>query len=139
MNSAFVQPFIDATLNVFNSTIQFEPKIGQPEKAETIPTQPFCDASGITVGAEHEDFADAVGELVNMVAGNAKAKFDGKCVSISIPSVVIGSHMVAPPSDAVCISIPFNSAGGPFAVEVCLKKTGVNAAGKPASHGAEAA
>ena len=159
MTNIFVQPFVDATLNVFRTMIQLELEVGQPEKAATIPTEPFSDVSGIiglsgdvvgtvilgfptataeavvskftgtTMGTKDEDFADAVGELVNMVAGNAKARFDGKCVSIGLPSVEIGHHVVVLPADAVCISIPFESSCGPFSVEVGLKTTGVNAAG----------
>ncbi len=169
MTNIFVQPFVDATLNVFRTMIQLELEVGRPEKAETIPTQPFSDVSGIiglsgdvegtvilglptataeavvskftgmTMGVKDEDFADAVGELVSMVAGNAKARFAGKSVSIGLPSVEIGHHVVVLPADAVCISIPFESSCGPFAVEVCLKTAGVNATCKPASHGAEAA
>ena len=37
---------------------------------------------------EHEDFTDAVGELVNMISGGAKALLEGKEVSMGCPSVV---------------------------------------------------
>ena len=154
MPSAYIHPFIDARLNVFSTMTQLELEIGQPERAEAIPTRPFLDVSGIvamsgdivgtvilgfptktaeavastftgqTIGADHEDFADAIGELVNMVAGNAKAKFDGKRVSIGIPSVVIGNHQISLPSDAVCLTIPFKSPASPFAVELYLELSG---------------
>ena len=76
--------------------------------------------------------ADAVGELVNMISGAAKAKFEGKNVSISCPSVVIGKgHKVAQPSDAVCITIPFDCPAGQFSVEIAIKSA--KAAANPTS------
>jgi chemotaxis protein CheX len=61
-------------------------------------------------------------ELVNMISGAAKAKFEGKNVSISCPSVVVGKgHKVQQPSDALCITIPFDCPGGSFSVEVAMK------------------
>jgi chemotaxis protein CheX len=78
--------------------------------------------TGMDMDPNSPDFADAVGELVNMISGAAKAKFEGKNVSISCPSVVIGKgHKVQQPSDAVCITIPFDCPGGPFSVEVAIK------------------
>lgn len=78
--------------------------------------------TGMEMDPSSPDFADAVGELVNMISGAAKAKFEGKNVSISCPSVVIGKgHKVQQPSDAVCITIPFSSPAGEFSVEVAIK------------------
>jgi chemotaxis protein CheX len=78
--------------------------------------------TGMDIEPTSPDFADAVGELVNMISGAAKAKFEGKNVSISCPSVVIGKgHKVQQPSDAVCITIPFDCPAGQFSVEVAVK------------------
>ena len=78
--------------------------------------------TGMDMDPNSPDFADAVGELVNMISGAAKAKFEGKNVSISCPSVVIGrGHKVQQPSDALCITIPFECAAGAFSVEVAIK------------------
>ena len=78
--------------------------------------------TGTEMSSDHEDFADAVGELVNMVSGGAKAQFEGKEVSISCPSVVIGAkHAVYSPKDMVKIVIPFTTDCGEFAVEVAFK------------------
>ena len=77
---------------------------------------------GMAVTKDHEDFADAVGELVNMITGNAKAKFEGKRVSISCPSVVVGSdHQVFQRKDATIIEIPCDCDCGPFLVDVSIK------------------
>ncbi|MBS0198685.1 MAG: chemotaxis protein CheX [Planctomycetes bacterium] len=71
------------------------------------------------------DFADAIGELVNMIAGGAKAKFEGKNVNISCPSVVVASvHQVQTPSAAACICIPCGSPLGDFAINLAIQSQG---------------
>ena len=70
---------------------------------------------------DDEDFADAIGELVNMVSGGAKAQFTGKDVGISTPTVVIGSgHNVYGRKTMTTIEIPCNCDIGEFNVEVSL-------------------
>ncbi len=84
--------------------------------------------TGMDMDPTSPDFADAVGELVNMISGAAKAKFEGKNVSISCPSVVIGKgHKVQQPSDATCITIPFECPAGAFSLEVAIKNAKVAA------------
>jgi chemotaxis protein CheX len=76
------------------------------------------------------DFADAVGELVNMVSGGAKAMFtDTKDVSISCPSVIVGKdHGVALPSDVPCVVIPCTTDCGEFVIEIAIREAGATAA-----------
>jgi chemotaxis protein CheX len=69
------------------------------------------------------DFADAVGELANMIAGSAKPHL-GAFASISVPSVVIGKgYSVASMRNSPCLVIPCGSPFGAFAVEVSIKRT----------------
>lgn len=80
--------------------------------------------AGTAIAAESPDFADAVGELANMVAGGAK-KDIGVAASISVPSVIIGpGHHVARLSGVPCLVIPCTCAFGQFAVEVNIKEAG---------------
>jgi chemotaxis protein CheX len=68
------------------------------------------------------DFADAVGELANMIAGAAKKDLGGNA-NITVPSVVIGAgHVLARLSDVPCIVIPCDTPVGSFAVEVSIKR-----------------
>ena len=77
---------------------------------------------GSNITSEHEDFADAIGELGNMIAGNAKKDFHGRNVSISIPNVVLGSaHAIFHSRDVPCITIPVSTRFGDFAVDVSIK------------------
>jgi chemotaxis protein CheX len=67
------------------------------------------------------NFADALGELTNMIAGAAKKEF-GTNASISMPSVVMGAgHVIARPSDVPCVSVPCSAAGASFAVELSIR------------------
>lgn len=78
--------------------------------------------AGMAMPVDSPDFSDAVGELVNMISGAAKAKLEGRTVSISCPSVVVGhGHKVQQPSDSLCMYIPFESPMGRFGIEVALK------------------
>ena len=93
---------------------------------------------GLFAGAPLEpgsaDFADAIGELVNMVAGNAKAQFTGFKVSISCPSVIVGpGHQVCVQQDALTVAIPCTCDCGDFVLEVSLRPARVPEAAKAAA------
>ncbi len=91
---------------------------------------------GTETSAKDDDFADAVGELVNMVSGGAKAQFPGKQVNISCPSVVVGrDHQVFGRKDVLCICIPCSTDVGDFNVEVSVRKA-ANQAGFASQAGA---
>jgi chemotaxis protein CheX len=78
--------------------------------------------AGMDIKEGTEDFADAVGELANMIAGSAKKDL-GNAASITCPSVIIGhGHMVARLSDVPTIVIPCTTPVGSFAVEVNIKQ-----------------
>ena len=151
LDPLYVTAYIAATQNVFQTMLRQEVSFGKPVPGclphlgsdvsgiigmtgdvvgTVVLSLPMDSASkiveafvGSAIDPESEDFADAIGELVNMVSGNAKAKFEGLDVRISCPSVVIGKgHSVQQPSDAVCISIPCESSCGGFSVDVSIKK-----------------
>jgi chemotaxis protein CheX len=62
-----------------------------------------------------------VGELVNVIAGNAATRLQGYSINVSVPFVVQGrNHTIAWPERAPIIGIPFRTPHGPFAVYVSL-------------------
>ena len=157
MDQTYIVPFVTSVQNVFEMMLQLPAEVVQPELKK--PGRPTHDVTGIiamsgdvegticlsfpTATAErlvclftgmelpcdHEDFADAIGELVNMVSGNAKAQFEGKHVTISCPSVVIGAeHQVYGRKDVICIQIPCETDAGGFTVEVAIRNPGAKAA-----------
>jgi chemotaxis protein CheX len=89
--------------------------------------------TGNEFNGDNADLSDAVGELVNIVAGGAKAQIEGKKIGLGIPSVVIGSqHVVHGPRDAVRTSVPCVCDCGEFTLELALKtsrKTDIIAGG----------
>ena len=151
MDSTYIMAYVSSVQNVFETMLRLSVQVGAPSVKPT--PRPSHDVSGIIsmsgdvegtvvlsfptaaaervvslfTGAElshtHEDFADAIGELVNMVSGGAKAKFPGKTVSIGCPSIVIGGdHVIFNRKDFTSILIPCTCDCGEFAVEVSIKQ-----------------
>jgi chemotaxis protein CheX len=152
MDSRYVMPFVKAAQNVFETMLQMPVQVGAPTlksghssydvsgiiamsgdvEGSVVLSFPTATAqrvialfSGAALETGSADFADAVGELVNMISGGAKAQFPGKQVNISCPSVVVGpDHIVLGQKDAVCILIPCTCDCGEFAIEVSFKRVG---------------
>lgn len=79
---------------------------------------------GADVGRDHENFADAIGELVNMIAGNAKAALAGKRITITCPNVDIDANAQSTPdADNPVIKIPCDCDCGSFVLTLALKET----------------
>lgn len=163
MDPSYIKPFIQSIQNVFSTMLQLPVTVNAPRIKESTATS--FDVSGIigmsgdAVGsvvlsfpkdtAERvvslfcgqqlqvgtPDFADAVGELVNMVSGGAKALFPNKKVSISCPSVVIGAgHSIARQSDTPCIVIPCTTDCGDLVIELAIQdRSGAAATPAPAA------
>lgn len=149
ISAKLILPFVTSTKQVFKTMVKVDTKILTPHMKEN-PAVSF-DVSGIIgfsgeiigsavvsfqaaaakklveafAGVALEltdpDFADAIGELANMIAGSAKKDL-GALANITVPSVVIGSgHMIARLSGVPCIVIPCETPVGNFAVEVNIK------------------
>lgn len=79
---------------------------------------------GMPMDPASEDFADAIGELANMVAGSAKAMYDGLHVSLTCPSVVVGAnHKIRSQREIPAVKVPCECAHGSFFIEITLKRT----------------
>jgi len=82
--------------------------------------------SGITTKTEQErldTLYGMVGEITNIIAGNASSAIDHVFIDISPPIVIMGkNHQIAWPKTMPVIGIPFSTPNGPFEVEVCFKK-----------------
>jgi chemotaxis protein CheX len=77
---------------------------------------------GVQVTAMNDDVTDGIGELVNIVAGNAKQYLTNYKLSISLPKVIVGKdHSIAAMRDIPTIVVPIVSAMGEFAMEISLK------------------
>ena len=151
MDASYITPFMTSIQNVFSTMFQLPVEIGEPriktdnktshdisgiigvsgEMIGTIVLSMPVDTAesivalftGMEMNSESEDFADAVGELINMISGNAKAEFQRKAVTISCPSVVIGAgHRVASNSGTPCVVIPCSTDCGEIVLEISLRE-----------------
>ncbi len=149
-NPKIVISFVNAVRTVFSTMVGLTTTVGSPSlKAEPAPCY---DVSGIVgfsgavegsvvisfqtdaalkiveafagnaIAINHPDFPDAVGELANMIAGNAKKDLGGRA-SITCPSVIIGpGHTVARLRDVPCVVIPCHTPAGDIAIEISIKQ-----------------
>lgn len=167
MDVRYINPFLKSVKNTFQTMCTLTVEVGKPEmKAKDEPNSDVSaiigfsgDAAGAVIlhfgfdaaakltslfagtqiDANHPDFADALGELANMVAGGAKCQFEGLDISISLPSVIVGkNHSVSASRSAPRLLIPCVTCAGTFYMEVgmVLKKTPVKLASSPAVAGA---
>ena len=80
---------------------------------------------GETMEKLDDDISDAVGELTNMISGQARRELEqiGKVFKAAIPSVVTGkNHSIRHYSEGPKIAIPFSTEGGEFTIEVCFER-----------------
>lgn len=155
MDAGYITPFVKSIQNVFSTMLQLPVTVSDPAIKQG--NQPCHDVSGIIgmsgdmkgsvvlsfkleaaeaivalfcgerIDPTSADFPDAIGELINMVCGGAKAMFTNtKHVSISCPSVIMGSdHGVCLPSDIPCVVIPCTTDCGEFVIEVAIRENAV--------------
>jgi len=90
--------------------------------------------AGVPITRDHPDFADAVGELANMVAGAAKREFDDMDIKISLPSVVLGDRFHVGNSRSVPrIVIPCDGELGKVDVEIAMESKALSRTAPTAS------
>jgi chemotaxis protein CheX len=150
INPKLIVPFVNSVRAVFSTMVGVTTTVGRPMlKVDPSPTHDVSSIIGFSghvtgsvvvsfqqeaaiklasafAGAEilpdSPDFADAIGELANMIAGNAKKDLGGSA-NISVPNVIIGrGHTVARLSGVPCIVIPCQTPVGDFTVEVNVKQ-----------------
>jgi len=152
MDAKMINPFINATLNVLGTMAFVKAGAGKPYLKKDDFAQ--GDVSGVigftgkTNGTMYVTFdescilkivsnmfgeemkeinneiTDAVGELTNMISGQARKELAeiGKVFQGAIPSVITGkSHKLRPMTNGPKIAIPFKTDFGNFIIEVSLE------------------
>lgn len=150
MDPRYIQPFVVAVKKVFDTMINVPFSLGKPtlKQGNEVPHEisGIIGLSGnvsgcvvISLSSEvafqlvsvllgekvtqlNEVCTDAIGEITNMIAGNAKTDFPGTGNSISVPSVVYGKHKVTYPSGIPIITIPCKTEKGDLIIEIAIKK-----------------
>ena len=72
-----------------------------------------------------QDSIDAVGEICNMISGQARAGLAGMNIMLqgSTPSVIVGNkHSISHAPGVAVVAIPFATESGNFTLEFCLAK-----------------
>jgi chemotaxis protein CheX len=147
MQAEHINPFFRAVVNAFSTMLSCEVHRGELKLSESrkqrFPISGVIGLSGNAAGTVvvnmseevairaastmlmmeitelNDDVIDAVGELTNMIAGQAKAELEQYDLSVSLPNVITGEgHEILFPSDTKPISVPFESDFGPLNLEV---------------------
>lgn len=152
MDVRLVNPFINATINVLETMAFVNVEAGKPYlKKDNVAVGDVSGVLGLTGVANgtiavtfeekciltvvsnmfgetmtilNNEISDAVGELTNMISGQARRELEemGKVFKAAIPSVVTGrNHSITHYSDGPKIAIPFNTDNGEFTIEVCFE------------------
>jgi chemotaxis protein CheX len=156
MNVEYINPFIESVYELFSTMLSSSVKRGDVGVTKTAPAprdiMALIGLSGHARGMVALSFpvetalnmvnrllgtetkvidatvSDAVAELVNIVAGGAKAKFparDGQPIQLSLPTVVRGnSYNVDYPSKSVWLEVPFTGELGEFSLRVTFSMDG---------------
>ena len=150
MDAVYIKPFVDAVDNIFKTMLDLPFTLRKPYiKKNPEPQFEVSSIIGMSGGVSgcvvinldealalqlaselldeemteiNEDCIDAIGEIANMIAGNAKTDFPDENCSISVPSVVIGRHKTSYPQGIEVISIPCEAGVGELIIDVAIKK-----------------
>ena len=153
MDANLINPFIEATLHVLETMASTKAEAGKPylkkdqvargdvsgvigmtgETRGTISIS-FSEASILPIvsnmlGEEmkemNEEIKDAVGEITNMISGQARKRLDeqGRSLKAAIPTVIMGKdHSITHMTTYPIIAIPFSTDNGEFTIEVCFEE-----------------
>ena len=151
MKAKYINPFLIASMNLFRDYLELQVTAGEPfirEDAQNLEeVSGIIGLAGETQGAVVLSFSretaikiiskfaghpylalgseviDGVGELVNIIAGNAKKDLLEFRIEISLPGVITGHDTkIHWPEKIPVITIPFTSELGSFTVNVSLKE-----------------
>ena len=151
MDVKIINPFINATLNVLETMAFIKSEAENPYlKKDNFAKGDISGVVGFTgetngtvfitfdescifkivsnmfgepINEINDDIKDAVGELTNMISGQARKELEeiGKVFQGAIPSVVTGkNHELMPMTKGPRVAVPFRTDFGSFTIEVAL-------------------
>jgi chemotaxis protein CheX len=150
MKAEYINPFIVSVTELFESMLECTVQMGTPGIATEddgvpdiiaviglsgtaqgtvalkLPIKTALKVVGRMVGSKFKtvdsSIIDGIGELVNIIAGNAKGRFEGHKITVSLPTVVRGSiYTLNNLENAIYLSVPFESELGNFSLLVTFK------------------
>ncbi len=151
MDVKIINPFLEAAVNVLKTMANIEAKPQKPYlKNDSIAKGDVSGIIGITGDAQgsmslsftescikaivsnlfgtpvnelNEEVKDAVGELTNMICGDARRRLEANNILLQsgTPTVVAGkNHSITHVHKGPCIAVPFATKAGDFVVEVAF-------------------
>ena len=165
MDVKFINAFVESIQNVFSTMVHTDVSIGRPSLRSAqiassevsgviglsgdvqgsvvlsfsgdVACKVASKFAGVEMTMKSDDFCDAIGELANMVAGDAKKSCTGCNASISLPSVIVGpGHTVSQSKFSRYLVIPCTTDLGAFNVEIALTTGKESATSAPQLAGA---
>lgn len=155
LKAELVNPFLWATVHVLKTMVHLDPAVGKPYiKKESATKGDISGIVGIIGDAEgslclsfskecilyivsklfgeeqreiNDEVKDAVGELTNMISGDARRRLEeiGYHFQGAVPSVICGpNHEIKHITKGPILAIPFSTEAGNFILEICFKGTG---------------
>ena len=153
MDVTLINPFIEATVHILETMASTKAEAGKPYlKEDNVARGDVTGVIGLTGNANgsisvsfteetilsivsnmfgeeikelNEEIKDTVGEITNMISGQARQKLDeiGRSLKAAIPSVIMGKdHTITHISKHPVIAIPFHTRDDEFTIEVCFEK-----------------
>lgn len=152
MDVKLINPFIVATLHVLETMASTKTKAGKPYlKNEEVAKGDVTGVIGLTGDSRgtvsvsfsekcilaivskmfaeeltelNDEITDAVGELTNMISGQARQKLElvGKSLKAAIPTVIMGKdHTISHITSYPVVAIPFTTDNGDFTIEISFE------------------
>lgn len=151
MDAKIINPFLEAAINVISTMAMIKPEAGKPflkqdvtaigdvsgiigitgaaQGSMSISFETTCIAAicgnmlGMTFDSINDDVRDAVGEMTNMICGDARRRLESDGVSLQsgTPTVVDGTnHSITHIHTGPCLAVPFTTPSGKFVIEVAF-------------------
>ena len=153
MDVEIINPFIDATMNVLETMASIKVRPGKPYlKKDKVAKGEVSGVIGLTgevsgtlsvsftetsilslvsnmFGEEmkemDEEIKDAVGEITNIISGQARQKLEesGRSMRAAIPTVITGkNHTITHITTFPVFAVDFSTDNGGFTIEVCFEE-----------------
>ena len=153
MDVKLINPFINATLNVLETMAFTKAQAGKPYlKNDQVAPGDVSGVIGLTgeingtiscsfteksilaivsnmlgegMKEMNDEIKDAVGEITNMISGQARQELEelGRSLQAAIPTVITGkNHSITHMTTSPVIAIPFSTDNGEFTIEVCFEE-----------------
>ena len=151
MDAMIINPFLEAAINVLKTMAMVEPRpgkaflkkdqvahgdvtgiigiTGDAQGSMSISFSEPCikaivqNLFGMPVDSINDEVKDAVGEITNMICGDARRRLESENVNLQAgtPTVVAGkNHSITHVSNGPRLAIPFDTDQGKFVIEVAF-------------------